>query len=448
MILRPKSRAEEIALFRSEIVGALVRRDLSRGELKRELEALSLVRFRVPGSACTRSYSVPTLQRWYYAYRTGGLRALHPQPRQDRGHGRALSGESRELLCQIRRENPCASATLIMRTLVADGRLSRDAVSAATVRRLYRAHGLDRATHPDGHTTVRLRWQVERPNALWHGDVCHGAPLVLPNGTTQPLRIHALLDDATRYVLAIEAFHSEREVDMLALLVRALRRHGPPQAMYLDNGPTYTGNALRLACERLGTTLIHAKPYDAPARGKMERFWRTLREGCLGQLGTMSSLHEVNVRLYAFLDQHYHRAPHAGLLGRAPGQVWRERAAERPVDALDETALRTALTVHERRRVRQDSTLSVDGNAWELAAGFLAGHVVDVYRSLADPGGAPWVEHEGKRLPLHPVDPVRNARRKRARRPAPPQRTTPFDPPGALLDRAVGRKPRDPEEKP
>jgi hypothetical protein len=45
MILRPKSRAEEIALFRSEIVGALVRRDLSRGELKRELEALSLVRF-------------------------------------------------------------------------------------------------------------------------------------------------------------------------------------------------------------------------------------------------------------------------------------------------------------------------------------------------------------------------------------------------------------------
>jgi hypothetical protein len=43
--------------------------------------------------------------------------------------------------------------------------------------------------------------------------------LVLPNGTTQPLRIHALLDDATRYVLAIAAFHSEREADMLTLLL-------------------------------------------------------------------------------------------------------------------------------------------------------------------------------------------------------------------------------------
>jgi hypothetical protein len=162
----------------------------------------------------------------------------------------------------------------------------------------------------------------------------------------------------------------------------------------------------------------------------------------------MSSLHEVNVRLYAFLDQHYHRAPHAGLLGRAPGQVWRERAAERPADALTDAALRTALTVHERRRVRQDSTLDVDGHPWELAAGFLAGHVVDVYRSLAEPDAAPWVEHEGKRLPLHPVDPVRNARRRRARRPAPPPKTTPFDPPGALLDRAVGRKPRHAKEEP
>lgn len=128
--------------------------------------------------------------------------------------------------------------------------------------------------------------------------------------------------------------------------------------------------------------------------------------------------------------------------------MWRERAAERPVNPLTDAALRAALTFRVRRRVRRDCTLDVDGNTWELAAGFLAGHVVDVYRSLAEPEGAPWVEHEGKRLPLHPVDPERNARRKRARRPTPPQKTTPFDPPGALLDRSVGRRPRHAKEKP
>jgi putative transposase len=125
MHLPPKDHAEAIALFRSEIVGALVRRELSRGELKSALKALSQIRYRPPESNCLRAYSVPTLQRWYYAYRTGGLSALRPRPRRDRGHGRKLSSELRELLCQIRRENPPASATLIVRTLVADGRLSR-----------------------------------------------------------------------------------------------------------------------------------------------------------------------------------------------------------------------------------------------------------------------------------------------------------------------------------
>lgn len=432
MLPTPEDRAEEIALFRSEIIGALVRRELGRGELQRELATLSQVRFRPPGSAHTRTFAVPTLQRWYYAYRAGGLAALRPQRRRDRGHGRKLPEEVRALLCQIRREHPDAPATLIVRTLVADGRLERDAVSVATVRRLYRERGLDRHA-PAAETTVRLRWQAERPNALWHGDVCHGAPLRGPDGSSRPLRIHALLDDATRYVVALQAFASEREDDMLALLVGALRRHGPPRALYLDNGPTYRGTALRLVCERLGTTLVHAQPYDPAARGKMERFWRTLRQGCLDRLGALSELDEVNARLAAFLTQHYHRAPHAGLLGQAPGQVWHERAAERPVDALDEAALQAAFTVRARRRVRKDSTLDVAGATWELDAGFLAGRVVVVARSLAAPGEAPWVEHEGKRLALHRVAPERNARRKRARRPAPPPPTTPFDPAGALL---------------
>ena len=165
---------------------------------------------------------------------------------------------------------------------------------------------------------VRLRWQAERPGALWHGDVCHGPALTIA-GTARPLRIHGLLDDASRYVIALEAHHTEREVDLLGVLVRALRRHGTPDALYLDNGATYRGDILRTACARLGVTLLPARPYDAPARGKIERFWRTLREGCLDFLGPVAALHDVHVRLWAFLDAHYHQAPHAALLGRAHG---------------------------------------------------------------------------------------------------------------------------------
>ena len=95
--------------------------------------------------------------------------------------------------------------------------------------------------------------------------MCHGPPLVVGEQKL-PLRIHAILDDCSRYVVAIQAFHQEREAEMLKLLVKALRRFGTPSCLYLDNGSTYRGEALEVACTRLGARLKHAQPYDLSVR--------------------------------------------------------------------------------------------------------------------------------------------------------------------------------------
>src|ERR1041384_2553488 len=146
---------------------------------------------------------------------------------------------------------------------------------------------------------------------------------------------------------------------MLDLMLGALRRHGAPDAAYLDNGATYRGNVLRLACERLPITLIHAPPYDAPPRGKMGRVWGTLREGCLDHLGPMTSLHDVQARLLAFLDEHYHVTPHGGLFGKTPAAAWagavpRPAAAHQPATPLTPTraaaSARTARSTSTGRR--------------------------------------------------------------------------------------------------
>lgn len=438
--LRPRDHAEAVALFRAEVIGALTRRALDRGELAADLRALARQRFRPPDSQATRQIAVSTLERWYYAYRRGGLDALRPLPRSDRGRARALTDAQRELLLDVRREHPTAAAPLILRTLVADGRLPRGAVSVTTVTRLYREAGLERGLRQDGHT--RLRWAAEHPGALWHGDVCHGSPLRI-GATTRPLRVHALLDDASRYVVALEAHHSEREADMFGIFLRGLRRHGAPGALYLDNGSTYRGEALRLACERLGVTLVHARPYDAPARGKMERFWRTLRAGCLDHIGAVTSLHDVQARLLAFLDAHYHIAPHGGLMGKTPAEAW----ADARCTPVDEAALSAALTVRRRRRVRKDGTVDVGGAAWQLDQGFLAGRVVTVAVDMTDTG-TPVVEHDGHRYLLRPVDAVAASRTRRRRSPATVATSMPFDPAGALLDRIAGRPPRHRPEEP
>ena len=442
--LKPKTHQEAVAVFRHGILGALTQAQLDRGALHTALSQLTTQKFRPPGAKATKSYSVATLERWYYAYRKRGLPGLMPRPRSDKGRAQGLTPELRQLLLDIRREHPHASVPVILRTLVADGRMEKGAASATTLRRFFAEAGLDRIGLRDGQRgKTRLRWQAERPMALWHGDVCYGPSLRI-EGRVRPLRIHALMDDASRYVVALEAHHSEREVDMLGLFVRALRRHGKPDALYLDNGSTYRGETLATACARLSLTLMHARPYQPESRGKMERFWRTLREGCLDFLGSLTSLHDVNVRLCAFLDAHYHASPHAALFGRSPKDVF-DSVPREPGD-FDEQSLRDALTVRTRRRVRRDTTVRIDGTDYELDVGHLTGRIVTLCQCLVDLSEKPWVEFEDKRYEVHPVDPVKNSKRSRVLRRAMYDESAPrhsaFDPPRALLDKATGRRPR------
>jgi len=427
MDISPADDAEAVAIYRATVIGPLMHRLLTHGQLAAELRALSEQRFRPPGAASTRTYSVPTLERWLYAFRSSGLDGLRPSPRSDQGFAQDLTEELRALLLDIRREHPDASVPLILRTLVDEGRLEEGKVSEPTVRRLYAAAGLRRrAARPEGESKTRLRWQAERPGALWHGDVCHVTGCTV-GGKTTPVRIHGLLDDASRYVVALEAHTTEKEIDMLGMTVDTLRREGRPDGLYLDNGATYRGDILKTACARLGITLLHARPYDPEARGKMERFWRTLREGCLNYLGAVASLADINTTLRAFLDRRYHPAPHAGLMGKSPAKVYAARPAGE--GAVDDKALRAALTERTRRRVSGDNIVSVDGVLWQLDQGYLAGQIVTVARCFVAPSEAPWVEHEGKRLVLHPVDPESNARRKRPPRggPAADKPTRPVD---------------------
>jgi len=249
--LKPQDHAERVAHFRAQLLGPLLVGELDRGALRAGLAELSQKLVRPPDSPLSRRYSKPTLERWYYRYRQGGVEALRPAPRRDRGAARALTKAQRKLLLDIRREYPRASAELILRTLASDGRLPANAPSAPTVRRLFAEHGLDRLTlRRTGKTgRVRRRWQAEAPGVLWHADVCHG-PTLTSGDTKLPVRIHAILDDASRHIMAIEVCDNEREIEMLRLMVRALRRGPRPDALYLDNGSTYSGDTLATAGRR------------------------------------------------------------------------------------------------------------------------------------------------------------------------------------------------------
>src|SRR5690606_14796060 len=207
-----------VALFRAQVLGPLTCAQLDRGEQATLLRELSERRYRPPGAKRTRTYSVPTLERWLRRYRKGGVEALRPVSRAT-GHAQALTQAQRELILDIRREHPGASVPLILRVLEAEGRLERGIIGAAALRRLLVANGLTRQGRRDRGSSdrERRRWQAEHPSDLWHADVCHG-PTLIGDGSTPtktPLRIHGFVDDASRYVPMLQARASEREVDML-----------------------------------------------------------------------------------------------------------------------------------------------------------------------------------------------------------------------------------------
>lgn len=435
MKLPKPTHREAIALFRLGVIGDLLTRDLERGELRRELRSRARQSYRPPGAERRRQYHFKTLQRWYYEAKKDLVGGLLPESRA-RGYALELAGEARELLLDVRRQHRSASAEQILEEAVRHGVVRQGAVSVSTLRRLYASEDLGRRSRRRAERGVvgRRRWQAHRPSELWHGDVCH---LVLQGEDGRPRRVlvHGLLDDASRFVVALAARQHERERDMLEVLCGALCRHPAPETLYLDNGSCYRGDVLKLVCKRLGIRLVHAEPHSPESRGKMERFWRTMRQRCTDHLAPSASLHDVNQALWSWQDADYSRRPHAGLMGDTPRRRYLE-GLERQRVPLTPRELARALEVEVQRQVRKDGTFDLDSATWEVVGGHLTGKRIKLLVDALS-GRLLSASYRGRPVRFGPCDPVANRRRRRQQAPEPqPSRDVPFDPITALLEKA------------
>lgn len=118
-------------------------------------------------------------------------------------------------------------------------------------------------------------------------------------------------------------------------------------------------------------------------KGKLERWHRTCRDQFLSELDErfITGLDDLNARLWAWLEQVYHRAPHAGLAGMTPLARYQQDLVK--IRSLGpRAALLDALFLHRvRRLVRKDGTVSYLGMRFEVPFE-LAGKTV---RLVVDP---------------------------------------------------------------
>lgn len=414
-------RAE--ALFRYAVLGELLHRRLRRGDLQRGLRARAAEVFTGPDGR-KRRYAEKTLQEWYYRFRRGGFDALVPRARSDRGRSRALAPELQELVVAMKREDPGRSAQLIFEELLRAGRLRRGEVSLSTIRRLLRREGLS-GPRKELERPARLRWQASRSGELWQGDALHGPKLFDPSsGKEIRVKVFALIDDRSRLVPYLRADFHETQQAFLTVLLGAVLRRGRPRALLLDNHGSFTGSDVEVACARLQTRLVFARPYDGAAKGKIERFWRTLRARVLDRLDLerIKSLDDLNLRLSAWVESEYNTRGHSSLSGKSPLEVFEEDHEEiRWVE--DAASLECAFTHSITRSVRLDSTCQIYGRSYEVPPGF-RGRSVEIHYSLLRPEEY-WLADGTTRVALREVDPEGNSGRVRRATPSEKEKPRP-----------------------
>jgi putative transposase len=431
------SKAEAIALFRLGVVGDLLARDLPTGDLRAELLDRASRHYRPPDARATRTFHWKTLQAWYYAAKHGGLASLHPSSRKQ-GFALGLTPDQRTLLIEIRAAHPSSPANLILDVAVREGIIAADQISASTLRRLFQAHGVPRSIADRASRRDRRRWEAAHVGALWHADVAHVWVRDL-DGTPRKIYVHGMLDDHSRYVVALEARSSELETDALAVLCTALLRLPSPDVFYVDNGACYRGDVLARSCAKLDIKLVHAKSKDPKARGKMERFWRTMRTRCTDHLGRGATLQDVNAALLAFLDVDYNGRPHEGLMGETPSKRFHAglEALPRPCTAKE---IARALEIAVTRRVAGDGTFSFEGRTFEVQGRHLLHKVIEL---TTDPFTGTILASSYKGAPIITglCDPKLNRSRRRAEATDnDTPRPVPFDPIAALLAQARKEK--------
>jgi transposase InsO family protein len=331
-----------------------------------------------------RHYSPRTLEGWLYEWRERGFCALARATRSDKGGSRALSAGEVEALIKLRVAQPALPVTALVRQLVSEGALLKGAFSLPSVYRALRRAGLDRpglvAAQAAAHGPTKA-FETELANDLWMSDVMDGPSLRAPSprgGAAVHTFLFAVIDDCSRLITHAEYHENEKLRCLLDCLQHAFQRRGLPEKLYTDHGKIFTSHHLRVVCANLNIKLLHARPYAAWSKGKIERFFRTVQEDFQArlQLEPAADLAELNLRFSQWLERDYHRREHRALNGKTPLERFAERGGARrllPAES-DWQALFLARTT---RRVRMDATISLEGRLWEVPT-HLRGRKVDL----------------------------------------------------------------------
>ena len=366
---RRAERARRVGLFRYELIQGLMDPALSTRQRGRRARELAAAEHAGPFGEKVGVWR-NTIDRWARWHQAGGFDALVPRPAVV--HPRTPD-EVLELAAALKRENPERTAAQVRRILRAT---SGWAPSDRTLQRHFERLELrGQAPASPGGVQVFGRFEASAPNELWTGDALHG-PVI----TGRKAYLFCFIDDHSRAVMAARFGFSEDTVRLAAALRPALAARGVPERIYVDNGSAFVDAWLLRACASLGIRLVHSAPGRPQGRGKIERFFRTVREQFLVELderaaASVTGLAELNRLLAAWIDTQYHVTVHSETRAEPLARWQAGLPSPLPLPSPDQLA--EAFLWSERRKVTKTATVSLHGNTYQVDPA-LAGRYVEL----------------------------------------------------------------------
>ena len=242
-------------------------------------------------------------------------------------------GESAETLALMQRidqlylEYPFYGSRQMMRHLAREGKR----VGRHRVRRLMRLLGLEAiyrkprtsVANPDHRVYPYLLrgLTIERPNQVWCADITY---IPVKGGF---LYLVAIMDWASRRVLAWRLSNTMDTSFCLAALAEALEGYGIPEIFNTDQGSQFTSIAFTGQLEATGIRC------SMDGRGRcldnvfIERLWRSLKYEAV-YLRELEDGFEAQRVIDTWMAFYNETRPHSALAGRTPAEAYRDRVAE------------------------------------------------------------------------------------------------------------------------
>jgi len=361
---KPLMTPDEVAVDRFNMIAPLTAFGIDKGrrsEVVREITGRSGI-------------SERTLKRYLSAWEEKGFEGLKPKSGWERPDSR-LGDDFSDIVSaaiELRMESPARSVSDIIKILELEEVIPEGSVSRSTLQRHLAAKGYA-ASQVRMYTkkgAAARRFRKEHRCELFMSDIKYGPFVPGKDGKKHQIYLVVWQDNATRFIVSARFYEDQTVSAIEDSLRRAIQKYGVPDKIFTDQGKQYKSKWLSGACAKLGIRLLRARPYHAEAKGAIEVFNRTvgkmISEAALKKL---SSVGEYNEFLKIWLDEYYHKNPHAGLGGISPAAAF--GTDSRPLRFVSAEALKEAFLHAETRKVDKSGCVSFQGSLYEVGVCFI-----------------------------------------------------------------------------